>query len=464
MQQKLQKFRGDTLDEAYRNMRTALGNDAVVLSTNEVIEGGVLGFRKQKKVELTAAAADVGRPPESAGTRKPVAGGAARKRSAAERKYIENAPPGSEERVTETIHYFQNLVKEAKQRIAQASVPEKENPPRPAAAPPVRRVAAQRSTSAREEPARQEMAREERGESVDDLRAGLCEMQETLHVIMTEMTGAGPHKEFAEYYRLLVDRGVSRRAAATLISRVVRGGDGAMLRDRRVFRERLKFQVRRLVKVTGGIALEPGVRRTVAFVGATGVGKTTNLAKLAAEFAVRERVKVALITCDTYRIAAPEQLRVYADIIGLPMKVVNDAREMAAAVHEFRGHDLVLIDTAGGSQFNLDRIAELKDVLAPARPDEVHLLMGCNTQLHELHNTAANFRCLNPTALFFTKLDETRQYGAMLSAYVESDLPLSYLSVGQDVPDDIELASPARVANLIVEDGENRDRSSSKSA
>lgn len=283
-------------------------------------------------------------------------------------------------------------------------------------------------------------------------------------MLVAETAGTGPHAEFADQYRMLVEQGVSRKTAASLIARVVKGSDVGTLRDPRVFRERLKFEIRKTVSVTGGITLTPGVRRTVALVGATGVGKTTNLAKLAAEFAVRERVNVALVTSDTYRIAAPEQLRVYANIIGLPMKVVNDAKEMARAMAELRTHDLVLIDTAGGSQFNLEQIQELEEILAPARPDEVLLLLSANTQLHELHNVVDNFRRLNPTSLFFTKLDETRRYGAVLSLYGEVGLPLSYLSVGQNVPNDIELANSGNVANLIVESGENRDRSSSKSA
>jgi flagellar biosynthesis protein FlhF len=457
MQQKLYKFKGDTLDEAYRTMRAALGGDAVVLSTNEVVEGGVLGFLGQKKVELTAAAPEATSPrPAPQGKPKAAPSKTARTPSPVERKYLASAPVASDERVSETIAHFQKLVKEAKDRIARATGP-----------PPTRtalNAVSPTPLSKRDETPGRPAPAGQTDDPIEEMRHGVREVQDTLRVLMAEITGTGPHKEFSEHYRMLVDQGISRRTAASLIAKAVKGGDRGALRDPRVFRERLKFQVRRLVKTTGGIKLVPGIRRTVALVGATGVGKTTNLAKLAAEFAVRERVSVGLVTCDTYRIAAPEQLRVYANIIGLPMKVVNEPQEMASAMEEFRKHDLVLIDTAGGSQFNVEQIEELKDLLAPARPDEVLLLLSCNTQLHELHNAVANFRRLDPTSLFFTKLDETRQYGALFSAYVESDLPLSYFSVGQDVPNDIELANPGKVANLVVEGGESRDRSSPKSA
>ena len=243
----------------------------------------------------------------------------------------------------------------------------------------------------------------------------------------------------------------------------LRNCDPAVVRDPRAFQERLKLQARKRVSVTGGIAVTPGKRRIVALVGATGVGKTTTLAKLAAQFAVRERLQVGLITTDTYRIAAPEQLRVYANIIGLPMQIVQGPGEMNAALREFSGFDLVLVDTAGGSQFNQEQVSELKRLLDAASPHETLLLLSANTQLEDLRNVVANFRCLMPSSLVFTKLDETRRYGALYSLLVEARLPLSYLSVGQNVPDDITVAQPRTVADLIMEGRVNRERSSTES-
>jgi len=442
MGQKLYKFKAVTLNEAYKRMRKRLGKDAVVLDTTEMTEGGVLGFLGQKMVQLTAAAA-----PAPAAPPAPTP----RKLSAVERKYLGSASAKSDEPVSDTVAYFRQLVRDAQHRIDQAKGAPAPSPARPA-------------NAVLPFPQSAPMAAPDTPDPIEEMRQGVDEMRETLQVLVAETAGTGPCAEFAEHYRWLVAQGVSRRTAATLVANVVSGSNLDSIRNPRLFRERMKFQVRKRVAVTGGIALTPGVRRTVALVGATGVGKTTNLAKLAAAFAVRERIRVALVTSDTYRIAAPEQLRVYADIIGLPMEVVNDPGEMAAAMQTFRDHDLILIDTAGGSQFNLEQIQELKATLAPARPDEVLLLLSANTQLHELHNAVENFRCLQPTSVFFTKLDETRQYGSLFSLYMESDLPVSYLSVGQDVPNDIELANPGKIANLIVESGENRDRPSSKSA
>src|SRR5690606_37462039 len=133
------------------------------------------------------------------------------------------------------------------------------------------------------------------------------------------------------------------------------------------------------------------------------------------------------VTADTYRVAAPEQLRVYANIIGLDLEVANDPREMAAAIRKFRGHDLVLIDTAGGSPYNEEQLQEMADVVTAAQPDEVMLVVSALTPLEDMRATLSRFSLLQPTSMVFTKLDETRRFGALVCLANESGLPLSYL-------------------------------------
>jgi len=435
MDQKFQTFRAPTLEEAYREMQRQLGNGAVVVRTTQVRESGLLGFLRKPLIEVVASV--------------PVPAAGRRALSPVERKYAANSQVGSETNVTDTVAYFEQLVRDAQRRMKSAPAVAE-----PAPAPAGRAAVAPVLPFKRpqDEPPR------------DDLRREVAQMREMLQVLMAETPGAGIPAELVPYYRSLVERGVSRNLAAALMADAVRGSDLELLRDPRVFIERLKVEIRKRINVTGGIALTSGTCRVAAFVGATGVGKTTNLAKLAAYYAVRERVRVALITADTYRVAAPEQLRVYANIIGLPMAVANDPAEMAAAVKGFRGYDLVLVDTAGGSQFNMKQILELKEILAAAQPDEVVLVAGANTQLEELHNVVASFKCLGPGSIFFSKLDETRRFGVLLSLAAEVNLPLSYLSIGQNVPDDIVLARQSMLANLIVEGKHHRGRSSAKSS
>jgi flagellar biosynthesis protein FlhF len=224
------------------------------------------------------------------------------------------------------------------------------------------------------------------------------------------------------------------------------------------------MEVRKTLRVTGGTALEGGQRKVIALVGPTGVGKTTNLAKLAALFAVHEHARVGIVTTDTYRVGATDQLRVYANIIDLDMKVVDDPADMKSALRKFEAKDLVLIDTAGGSPFNAEQMADAGQMLAVAQPDETHLLVSAATNLEDLRSIVSHFSVLKPTALFFSKLDETQRYGGLYTLAAESGLPLSYFSTGQQVPDDIQAVTQGVVANLLLEGTESRGGTSTESS
>ncbi len=448
MGQRFFKVKARTLDEAYAKLRKQFGDDAVVLGTHQVTEGGVLGLFAKRMVEVTAAVpADAVRP------------GPPRKQSPAERAYSEQSVlqtpvpsmgaaspnPASDRNVA----HYEQILREAHARMHGAGPAASAQPQAQVHQPPPAARAAMPSGGA--SPVLPFPSRAPDPESASGVSRELQEIREMVQVLYSEHPGAGLPAEFAPHYRTLVERGVSRKVAAGLVAAVAKNSDLEIIRDGRVFLERLHFEIRRIIRVTGGIALQPGRRRIVALCGPTGVGKTTNLAKLAAHYAVRERARVGLITADSYRIAAPEQLRTYANIIGVPMRVVNDPAELSQALADFQGFDLVLLDTAGGSQFNLEQINELKGVLAAARPHETLLVLPAGGQLADTRSVVSNFKCLNPTSLMFTKLDETNSYGAVLSLLAESGLPLSYVSVGQSVPDDIRPVTPGLIANLILE-------------
>jgi flagellar biosynthesis protein FlhF len=181
-------------------------------------------------------------------------------------------------------------------------------------------------------------------------------------------------------------------------------------------------------------------------VGPTGVGKTTTIAKLAANFRLRDRHNVGLITVDTYRIAAVEQLRTYADIIDLPMEVVSTPREMREAVCRLSHLDLVLMDTAGRSPRDELKLQELKTMLSEAAADEVHLVLSATAGAHALKKTARHFADVGTTGLILTKLDEAIGLGNLLPLLRGCDLPMSYVTNGQKVPDDIQAADRERLA------------------
>jgi flagellar biosynthesis protein FlhF len=258
-----------------------------------------------------------------------------------------------------------------------------------------------------------------------------------------------PHELF-QVYTDLIEADISEDLARELVERVRGEAPRHELSDPELVKARLARMLEADIQVAGPIRVTRGRRRLVALVGPTGVGKTTTIAKLAAQFRLREKHHVGLITVDTYRIAAVEQLRTYADIIDLPMQVVSTPREMREAAARMADMDLVLIDTAGRSPRDEVKLHELKMFLAEAHADEVHLVLACVAGAATLQRTAARFAEVGTTALILTKLDEATGLGNLLPLLRESRLPLSYLTNGQNVPDDIAAAESRKLARMML--------------
>ena len=191
-------------------------------------------------------------------------------------------------------------------------------------------------------------------------------------------------------------------------------------------------------------------RKVVAFIGPTGVGKTTTLAKIAAIQALQMKRRVALVTLDNFRIAATEQLRIYARIIGVPLEIVKRAGELRNVLKRLKDRHLVLIDTAGMSQRDEHRIGEVKASLERISPVEIHLLLNSVSKEGDLREMVEKFKVIPIDRLIFTKLDESTKYGTLINQLVRTKIPVSYLTNGQEVPDDIEVASLEKLADLVM--------------
>ncbi|WP_435008903.1 GTP-binding protein [Tundrisphaera lichenicola] len=256
--------------------------------------------------------------------------------------------------------------------------------------------------------------------------------------------------ELVPTYAELLEAEVPEALARRLVRHVAERIDPGEARHPELLRAALREAVESCVQVAPPIAAVAGTRRVVALVGPTGVGKTTTVAKLAANFKLAHGLRPGLVTVDTYRIAAVEQLRTYAEIIDLPLAVANAPSEMRRAIDELGDVDLVLIDTAGRSPRDEVKIRELADFLAAARPDEVHLVLSAVAGERSLRAAVERFAVAQADRLILTKLDEADGLGGVLAVLGQADRPVSYLTTGQAVPDDIEPANRSRLARLIL--------------
>lgn len=181
--------------------------------------------------------------------------------------------------------------------------------------------------------------------------------------------------------------------------------------------------------------------RVAAFIGPTGVGKTTTIAKIAARASLMDGARVALITIDTFRVGAIDQLQRYADLMELPLHVAGTSAALRAAVRNNQGADLILVDTAGRGPRDVAQLAALREVLGSTEPLEIHLCLAATTRAREQALAVQSYRPLRPSRLCITKLDEAISLGEVLNLHESSALPISYFGTGQRVPEDLELCS-----------------------
>ena len=260
--------------------------------------------------------------------------------------------------------------------------------------------------------------------------------------------------ELFAHYLALIEADVDDEIARDLIAKLQQHAAPGQLTDTVATTSLLAALIEREIRCAEPIAPKRGCRQVAMLVGPTGVGKTTTIAKLAGRFGVSHGLKVGLITVDTYRVAAVDQLRTYAEIIDLPMQVVTTPEELPAALAQFAEFDLVLIDTAGCGPHDGRRLEEIKQLVEAATPDHVYLVLSLASGAKPLRTVAERFAAVRPTSLILTKLDEAAGCGAVLSASRDIVLPVTYLTAGQEVPRDIEPANPCRIARLIL----GRDR------
>lgn len=204
---------------------------------------------------------------------------------------------------------------------------------------------------------------------------------------------------------------------------------------------------------TGEITTAEKAPKVLFFVGPTGVGKTTTIAKIASKFKVEEGKRIVLLTADTYRIAAAEQLRTYANILDVPFRVIYSAEEVEQALRDFGEYDFILIDTAGHSHQNETQKDAMKEFIHSVdglAQKEVFLVLSATTKYSDLISIADSYQTMTDYKLIFTKLDETSTLGNLLNIKLHTGAEISYVTCGQNVPDDIEVFNPQKTVKKLL--------------
>ncbi len=284
---------------------------------------------------------------------------------------------------------------------------------------------------------------------ISELKALLGEMLDDLE--SSKAATMTYPKHFQRIYRTLIDNEVEEKLARKIISDALESINPSLWQDY----DEICHTVARLIverfRAKPIVFKKTDEKRRIVLVGPTGVGKTTTIAKLAAIFAILEKKSVALATVDTYRIAAVDQLKTYADIISVPLEVAYTPGELEDALRKHQDKDLILIDTAGRSPLNELQMTELKAFLEPCQDVEIFLVLGATTKYADLLETVMRFNQLPIKQLVFTKLDETRHCGAILNIVNKTRKAVAYITTGQNVPDDIEVPDPDKIARMILQ-------------
>lgn len=277
-----------------------------------------------------------------------------------------------------------------------------------------------------------------------ELREALNTFFDTVGMSKKAMYGG----QLSRIYYYLIARGISRQRACSLINVLKNNLSAGGVEDYNAIFKFVVGLITKSISVTNGTK----AKRVVAFVGPTGVGKTTTVAKLAACFTLEKKLRVALITADTCRIAAAEQLKIYAKIMGLPVEIVSEKKEFKRALNRFADKDVILVDTPGKSRNDKDYMEKLRDFLALDIPVETSLLLSLTSSQENMLDTAARFGVMDYNNIIFTKLDECVCFGSIYNVIDQVGKPVAYITNGQNVPQDIEKADPAKLARTIMED------------
>ena len=287
-------------------------------------------------------------------------------------------------------------------------------------------------------------------ERLDEIRTELVSIRDMLFLF--NQAGGMPdflqmHPECLNLYARLVKAGISEPRVNRFMKQA--GAFSGEVTPQEIAKNVLEGILSH-IRVCKPFVSDNGGRLVAAFIGPTGVGKTTTIAKLAAELSLKQKKRVGIISIDSYRIGAVDQLRTYSDIMGLPCLPAFSQEDLREALSRMGNRDIILVDTAGQSHLDMDRMRELGRLLASGEEIRTHLVLSATVKREDMREAAENFATLSPVSYVFTKVDETRTRGGLLDQLMDRNLPVSFVTNGQRVPEDIMNATRKRMLQLIL--------------
>lgn len=465
----VKKFEAPTIQEALDTIKRELGPDAIILQTKKHKKG--FGLMSSPSVEVTAAVSE----------KKMASKRELEKRLPKDKvKRLQSLPTDRQAKVYDEYMSRQlgQMSQETQDRVSLTSSPVKsqspagrryvdiEDEPQSSETSPVRKglqsvfQLPSRSDQAPKVMIQQDQIAKELRTEIGDLKQALNELKlQKQAEPLVKMADAPIRSKIFDsptmesIFERLVVAGIDRSLALNLIKRASFERPLPPNLDEDQVIDWIAMELFNDIAVDDIAWPAPGdgSAKVVSLVGPTGVGKTTTVAKLASEAVLKRGLKVALINIDTYKVAAKDQLSTYAKILNIPFRSVDHAAALKTTLEEFQGHDLVLIDTTGRSQKDVESLQAMKSLMELIPQRQTVLVMSSTTRDAELIDMGRQFSVFHPDGVIFSKLDESMTYGSLYNFNRKLSLPLMYFTTGQRVPEDIELASPERLISLLLE-------------
>ncbi len=424
---KMKVFHADTMHDAIRAIKEELGPDALILSTKRVRRGS-LPFSLIGRPLLEVTAATDASAEQAVSDHQPTP-----QTTPDEVHAVEHQPehaPAFQDTLSALLHYKKHTPSESGETTIRNPPPISKSESRPASPGRFRH-----------------------------LKNELLDLQQLLTSSLPDefqTAGSGFPAPLARACRLLVAQGLRPSTAESLCLTLRRDLSPEALQSDREIQDALHRLCTEQIRVSGPLLDAVNDYKVALFIGPSGAGKTTAIAKLAAHYRLQEGRSVALITLDTCRLAAVEHLRMYAKVLGVPLETAQTTTDVVEAIRRQRQASLIMIDTPGfgvHETVQLMNLGQLKDSCGSV---DTHLVLSATTRMQDLRRTVARYGACAPSRLLFTKLDETEEYGNLFELAYQTTLPLSYWTNGQRVPEDVEQANATRLADLLLDRGSAR--------